>query len=287
MTAAQWIGLALKVSLSVIVLCIGLNTRSGDLLWLLRRPGLLARSLLAMNVLLPAIAAALAFGVGLKPPVAVALVALAVSPVPPVLPGKQVRAGGRESYAVALLACSALLAVVLVPATVALLDLLSVHTLHVPPSTVAGIVATTVLAPLLAGVALRALIPTLAARVARPLSLGATVLLLVAFLPVVVKMWPSLMTLVGDFTLAAIVILVVLGLLIGHLLGGPDPGDRTVLALSTATRHPGVAVAVARAATPAEPAVVAAVLLAFLVGAVAPAPYVKWRKRVPAAAEAS
>jgi BASS family bile acid:Na+ symporter len=103
----------------------------------------------------------------------------------------------------------------------------------------------------------------------------------------VVVAWPKLAAQVGDFTIVAIVLLTVCGLLVGHALGGPDPGDRTVLALSTATRHPGVAVAVARASAPDDPTVVAAVFLAFLVGMLVTVPYVKWRKRAPAKAVAS
>jgi BASS family bile acid:Na+ symporter len=131
---------------------------------------------------------------------------------------------------------------------------------------------------------LRAAVPTFAQRVARPLSLGATVLMLVAFVPVVVVAWPKIMAQVGNLTVVAIVLLTLVGLLIGHALGGPDPGDRTVLALSTATRHPGVAVAVARAGAPDDPTVVATVFLAFLVGMLVTVPYVRWRRRVAAEA---
>ena len=65
------------------------------------------------------------------------------------------------------------------------------------------------------------------------------------------------------------------------MLGGPAPEDRTVLGLSTASRHPGVAIAVVStvAAPENRPIIIAAVLLCVIVGAIATAPYVKWRKR--------
>lgn len=287
MTAAQWIGLALKVSLTLIVFSIGLNTRTSDLAWLLRKPGLLARSLLAMNVVLPLIAAGMAAWFGLPRATSVALIALSVSPVPPILPNKQIKAGGSSSYAVALLAVSALVAIVFVPLDVDALARLFGREVSVVPATVAILVAKTVVVPLLLGMGLRAAAPSFAERISRPLSLGATLLMLVAFVPVVVVAWPKLAAQVGDFTVVAIVLLTVCGLVVGHALGGPDPGDRTVLALSTATRHPGVAVAVARASAPDDPTVVAAVFLAFLVGMLVTVPYVKWRKRAPAKAVAS
>jgi bile acid:Na+ symporter, BASS family len=92
-------------------------------------------------------------------------------------------------------------------------------------------------------------------------------------------MWPALVAQIGDFTLLAIVVFVVAGLAVGHWLGGPHPDDRTVLALSTATRHPGVAVAIAQVNAPDDHSIAAAVLLAFLVGTIVSVPYVKWRAR--------
>jgi BASS family bile acid:Na+ symporter len=120
-SAAKLIGLALQVSIVLLVFCVGLNAPFSDVRWLLRRPGLLARSLLAMNVILPVIAACIAVGLGLPPATILALIALAVSPVPPILPNKQIKAGGTASYAVALLAVSALVAVVFVPLDVEVL----------------------------------------------------------------------------------------------------------------------------------------------------------------------
>ncbi|HEX5042407.1 MAG TPA: hypothetical protein VFV75_05850 [Candidatus Polarisedimenticolaceae bacterium] len=287
MNAARLIGLALQVSIVLLVFCVGLNAPAGDVRWLLRRPGLVARSLLAMNVILPVIAASIAVLLRLPAATTLALIALAVSPVPPILPSKQIKAGGTASYAVGLLALSALLAVLFVPLDVNALARLFGREVSVAPATVAGLVAQTVLVPLLLGMGLRFAAPAFAQHLSPPLSVGATVLMLAAFVPVVVVAWPKLMAQVGNFTLVAIVLLTVIGLAVGHALGGPDGGDRTVLALSTATRHPGVAVAVARAGAPDDPSVVATVFLAFLVGMLVTVPYVKWRKRVPGGAVAA
>ena len=72
------------------------------------------------------------------------------------------------------------------------------------------------------------------------------------------------------------------GLAAGHLLGGPDPENRTVLALSTATRHPGVAIALAAANFPDQKLGPAAVFLYLLVSAVATiAALTTWRRGSP------
>jgi BASS family bile acid:Na+ symporter len=268
--------------MALIVFCVGLRTRPGDILSLFGKPARLLRSLFAMNVVMPAIAAAVAAFFNLNPALLVALIALAVSPVPPILPGKEVEAGGSESYAVALLALSALLAIVFVPAAIHILSMVFSHPAQVQAATIARIVLVSVLVPLLIGVAVQRWVPAIAARLARPVSTIGWIALVLGCLPVLVKVWPALMALVGDFTLVAIVAITLAGLAVGHWLGGPDAKDRTALALSTACRHPGVAIAIVHANSPDDHSVTAAILLAFLVSTVATIPYVKWRKRAHA-----
>jgi len=90
-------------------------------------------------------------------------------------------------------------------------------------------------------------------------------------------------SLFGDGTVVAAIVLSGIGLLVGHLLGGPDPQHRTVLALATASRHPGVALVAATSASAQAPRLItAAVLLAFVLSMIISAPYAAWRKRVDA-----
>jgi bile acid:Na+ symporter, BASS family len=75
-----------------------------------------------------------------------------------------------------------------------------------------------------------------------------------------------------------------IGLAAGHLLGGPDPGDRTVLALATCTRHPGIAMAIAALNFPEQKtAVMAMGLLHMIIGGIVAIPYTVWSKRSHAA----
>src|SRR5262245_25592897 len=106
MSLAQLIPLALQVSIGLIVFSLALQAQPGDLVSLWRRPGLLFRSLLSMVVVMPLLAAGIALAFKLKPAVEAALILLSVAPVPPILPGKQVKAGGSLSYALGLLATS-------------------------------------------------------------------------------------------------------------------------------------------------------------------------------------
>jgi len=140
-------------------------------------------------------------------------------------------------------------------------------------------VSITVLGPTLAGVVVRRLAPNLAGRIAEPLGKVASVLLLAGLALIFAKAAPAMLAQLGDGTLLAIVAFLVLGLLVGHLLGGPTPGDRSVLALATASRHPGVALAIAQLTFPAEKSVLAALLLYLLAGLVVTLPYVGWRRK--------
>ena len=280
MTTSAIVLLALKASLALTVFGVGLSSARGDATYLFRHPGLFGRTFIAMSVIMPLLVLLLTTVFSLSAPVTLALIALALSPVPPFLPGKVARAGGDASYVVGLFVAASLLALVVVPLSVSLFGDAFGVPLRVSPSAVARLVGTSVLVPIALGIAGRELFPSIAARAARPVGLVATVMLLASFIPLLVAFWPAMRSLIGNGTLVAIVVITVVGLGIGHLLGGPRDDDRTVLSLATATRHPAIAIAIATANFPSEkmPAT-AAVLLALIVGAVASLPYMAWSKR--------
>jgi BASS family bile acid:Na+ symporter len=183
------------------------------------------------------------------------------------------------SYAIGLLMFAALLALVAIPVTIVLIGRAFGRTVDLPMASIAQILAMSVVVPLIAGVIVRTISPSFGARFAKPISMIATVLILLGFVPVLIMSWPAIVARIGDFTLVAVVLFTLVGLGVGHLMGGPAEEDRTVLALSTASRHPGVALAIAGAVAEDKAAVSAAVLLAFLVGTIVTVPYVKWRQR--------
>jgi len=279
MELATLISIVIRASVGLIVFGLALNASPQDALYLLRRPGQLVRSLLAMNVIMPLFAAALAALFDLNPAVKIALIALAVSPVPPVLPKKQLKAGGRASYAVGLLVAAALLAIVFVPVAVELLGSAFGTPAHVSVAAIARLVFSTVLAPLAAGMVVRCVMPGIAERLAQPISLVATALLVASILPILLTAWPAMVSLVGNGTIVALGAFTLAGLAAGHLLGGSDPDDRAVLALATASRHPGVALAIASANFPEQKLVPAAVLLYLIVSTIVSIPYLIWRRR--------
>jgi predicted Na+-dependent transporter len=278
MDLATLVGAAIQASVFLIVFSLGLGSTQEDALYLLRRPRQLVRSLLSMNVVMPLVAAGLAAVFDFPGALNISLVALAVSPVPPILPKRQLRAGGRASYAVGLLMVAALLAIVFIPLALKLIALGFGKEAHVPEAAVARLVAITVLVPIAAGIVVRRLAPAFAARAARPISLGAMALLGVVVVLLLIRAWRPAVSLIGDGHVLALAAFVAIGLIVGHLLGGPDPRDRVVLALATASRHPGVALAIAAANFPQEKRVMGAILLYLLISLIVSVAYLAWRR---------
>jgi BASS family bile acid:Na+ symporter len=151
--------------------------------------------------------------------------------------------------------------------------------LHVPVERVIWLVLSGVVLPLLSGMLARWLAPGLALRGAGPISLVGKLLLVLAFVPLLIVAGRSMLSLIGDGTLLALALFSVTALLIGHLLGGPRREQRAVLAITTATRHPAIAIAIAQASFPQEKLVAPAVLLSLLVSEFVSIPYIRWLKR--------
>jgi bile acid:Na+ symporter, BASS family len=279
--------LALKISIIGTVLGFGLKATVDDLLYVIRRPSLLGRSLLAMFVIVPIVAVLLVRVFDFRRDIEIALVALAISPIPPLLPNREMKGGGLMAYGLGLMGLAGLLSIAYVPLAAVVLGRVFGQPIAVAPATVATIMLAMVMAPLLAGVGLRAVAPGLAERLAGPVTMVSKVLLVLGALPLLVKVLPAAWALVGNGTVVAIVLFVVAGLAAGHLLGGPELGESVVLALSSACRHPAIAFTIAAANFPDERfggAIGLYLLVSILVGL----PYLAWaRKRATAQAAAA
>jgi BASS family bile acid:Na+ symporter len=280
MTLVAIVVIALKISIVLVVFALGLKSEPGALGYLLARPGQLAKSLLAMNLLMPPLAAVLVSVLPVPRPVGVMLVALSLSPVPPILPGRQIKAGGNEPYAISLMFFAALFAVVSAPLWIEVMERVFGVPLDLPAGPVAKIVLMTVLAPLVAGAVVRMILPRLAARIAEPISKVAMAALLAGALAIVATAWRAMFAEASLAAMAALVAFTAAGVLIGHLLGGPGAGSRRVLALSTATRHPGMALTIAAANFADKKAFVGALLLYMIAGLVVTTLYLRMRGEV-------
>jgi BASS family bile acid:Na+ symporter len=271
--------LALGASIAFAAVSVGLRVTSRDAVYLLRRPGLLARSFLVMNVIMPLLALWASIAFGLDPAVKVALIVLAMSPLPPFPTVDTVKGDGEGSYAPSLVGVASLFAAIIVPVSVWMLDRLFGVPFHMQASVVARLVVGSVLVPLVVGIAIRQFMPAVANLIAKPMSLGANIVLIGAMIPLTAGAGPAVKTLLGNGTLLAIIGLTLVGLAVGHVLGGPVEEDRPVLALATTSRHPAIAIAIASTSFPGDQLVVAAVLLHLIVGAAISARYISQSER--------
>jgi BASS family bile acid:Na+ symporter len=274
----QVVMLTLQVSIIATVFGFGLKATFDDVLFLVRNPVLLARSLLAMFVVMPVIAVLLVRAFDFPSTVEIALVALAISPLPPLLPNRLIKAGGRACYAIALVATAGLASLMIIPLLIQLLGWHFEHAFIVSPSRIATLVAITILAPLAAGLAVRTLFPAIADRIQEPVALTGKALLILGALALLAASFSAIWALVGSGAVIGIAAFVVAGLVAGHLLGGPDPDERTILALSTACRHPAIALTIASANFP-ENRFGATILLYLLLNVAIGIPYMAWRSK--------
>jgi BASS family bile acid:Na+ symporter len=270
--------LAVQVSVILTVFAYGLKSSREDVIFLFHRPSLLVRSLLSMNIIMPLFAVLTTAFFAFHPAVEAVLVALAVSPVTTLLPHRALKGGGTASYAYGMLMTAALLSIVYVPVAMALFGRYFYVPEEIQPGAIARLVLVTVILPYAAGIAIRRRAPVLAGRIGKALSTAAILMLVASVIPVMVVLFPSVASLVSDGTVLVMLAFVLVGLAAGHLLGGPVPGDRTVLALSTAVRHPAVALAIESAIFPEEKLVPAAVFLYVIVNIMVSIPYLLWRR---------
>ncbi len=266
--------LVLKLSIVTMIFAVGLGSTPADLTYLWQRPKELLRSLFAMYVAVPLAALLVAKTLPVGAPVKIAILVLAISAGAPLLPKKLMKIG-REGYVFSLVVTSSLLAVVVVPAWLAILAPLFGREMSVEPRAVALVIAKAFLVPLVAGMLLRRPLSRIAERLserilgvagAALLLSGLTLLALHGRLILEIG-WGPLLTLAGMTAVA---------LAIGHALGGPDPANRTALAVSCASRHVGIAMLAA--STVPGPRTVALVLAYLLASAAVSIPYLKWRR---------
>ncbi len=279
MSPQAMIGLALKGSIMLTVFGFGLEATRADILYLVQRPRVLMRSLIAMFVIMPLFAVLMTREASLIRPVMIALVALSISPVPPLLPKRVTKSGGRTSYGLGLMVTAATLSIAVVPLATYLLGRYFHQPFAMGPAAVARLILPNVLLPVAAGMLVRKWLPAIAHRIAPHVTRIAGIVLLLGVLCILIFAMPTIWSLIGNGTIVAFIVFIIVGIVVGHLLGGHDPDERVTLALSTACRHPALAVAIAGANFSAEHHVFPAVLLYAVLNVVIAIPYIAWQRR--------
>ena len=265
MDAIYIVKLLIITSILLLVFAMGAHASFADATLFIRTvfrpPYWLLRALASMYVVVPAVAVFIGLAFDLGRPIRIALLAMSIAPIPPLLPGRQLRLGGTSEHVFGLLVAVSLSAIVQLPLMVALIGRVFGTGASFGPLEVARLIGITIVVPLTAGLLAKRLAPQWADLVAPWTSRLGPILLLSVVALVLFKFWPTMASLIDSGTLLAMIAMATTGIAAGHWLGGPDPSDRAIFAIASAMRHPGIAIAVATANAPQERNVVAAVLL--------------------------
>ena len=279
MSFVTGVALVLQFGVGLAVFALGLKCTASDALRLVRSPERLLNSIMSMYVAMPVFAVSVALATDLPPAVKIALVTYAISPTPPLVSNKARNAGGDHSYALGLLIIGTLLSIVFIPLAMELLEVIFRMQLRMTAVSIAGLLLTSVLAPLAAGMAVRTVAPIFSARFVGPAAAASNGIVIAALVTALIILSGQIFSVMDLGAVAALAAFGGLGLIVGHALGGPRFEDRTVLALYTSARHPGVAIAISQTNFPDQRSAIAAILLAVLLGAVLALPYIQWAKR--------
>lgn len=275
---------SVAASLLLMVFALGLRATFADATSLFRDffrpPYRLVRAIFTMNVAVPVVAVAVAMLFDLPSPVRIALLAMAVSPVPPILPGRQLKAGGDPGFVYGLLVAVSIAAVVVVPVSVEVLGWVFGREVHLGPGAVAKPIAFSILAPLVAGLVVRRVAPDMAERIAPFAARAGSVLLAIGAACILYQAWPAIRALVGSGAIVAFTGMALVSLGLGHAFGGADPRDRTVLGIASLQRHPGIALAIAHVSVPDNRFAPGAILLYLVICILVAMVYGTWRARL-------
>ena len=271
------------VTIFSLMLAIGVNHSVQQLTFLLRRPELLLRSLVAVIVLVPVVVGLLLWLFELPPAVATGLAVLAAAPGAPLTYKRSQMAGGDPTYTASLQLTLALLAVVITPLILTIFcALFELADMGLTPFEVARQVAEVTFLPVITGLLIQRFAPWLAEVMGKPLRMLANVLFIVLFVVLIILLVISpdlrMMLNLGGLPTAAIIMMVGSSLAIGHLLGGPSREQRSVLAIASIARNVGLALLIAELSDYGQN-FIPTLLTYMILGALLAVPYSVWSKR--------
>lgn len=237
--------LLLNFFVVLVMLSIGLRVTGRQVFDVLRNWALLARVLAANCVLIPVLGLILVSIFPLTPDASIGIMLLATIPGTPIALQFTRKAKTRLAFAAVMTFVLSVVSIVLTPLAVEVMPRIAQHSERPIANLVVSILLY-IAAPLCVGLCVGQRVPRIALRLVLPLEILAT--LVFAFL-----MWETrlirraaLLAIAGRETILAIFLLLVLSMLIGWLIGGPDVESRRVLATATGMRSVIVVLYVAR-----------------------------------------
>ena len=223
------------------MLAMGLSLTVTQIMEPLKNVRLVVLALLANFVLVPLLAYAITLVIPLEQSLEVGVIVLATAAGAPFLPKLVQGAKGNVAFGVGLMVLLMVVTIIYLPIVLPLL----LPGVSVNPWDIAKSLIVLMLVPLAIGLLMKSHSPDAAAHwqpvMAKISSLGLLVLLVVG-LGLNIS---NIIDLIGTGGILALLLFIIGSFLIGFLLGGRDPGDRSVMGLGTAQRNVSAAIVVA------------------------------------------
>lgn len=265
------------ITIFILMLTMGIAIPLNQLFGFFQQPGFLARSLLSVLVLYPLAVAGLLYLFDLSSRSNLALVLLAAAPAAPLLTKKAGMAGTNPSMIAGLQVVLASSAVIITPLLLTVFAAIFPDTeAQIPTLSVAKQIAIVQLLPLGIGILVRWAVADLADEVSSLMITIANTLfwVLAAFL---VALSINLLPQISLQSLSIFALVVILGLAIGHSLGGPELESRSALATATIARNAGLAFFIALANN--QSASTLPIFAYVIISTIIALPYQIWVKR--------
>lgn len=275
----------LNFFVAVVMFSIGLRVTGGQLLGMLHNRALFVRALIANCVLIPALGFVLVHVFPLTPDASVGILLLAAIPGTPIALQFTRKAKSRLAFAATMTFGLSLVSVVIAPLMIEVMPQI-VERSQRPILQLLGDIALYIGLPLYAGLWAARRAPGFAPRLVTPLNILATVTFLFLMWETRLVRKEAFAAIKGGGAVWAMVILLVVSMMIGWFIGGPDPDSRRVVATTTGMRSVIVVLYVARSCFPGTRVfMVPIVYLSLMVptNLVFTTLYGLWRKRHPAA----
>lgn len=246
------------------MLAMGLSLTVRQIIDPLRNARLVILALVANFVLVPILAYLILLVIPLEQGLATGLILMATAAGAPFLPKLAEAAKGNLAFSVGLMVLLMVVTIIYMPIVLPLL----LQGVEVNPLEIAQSLVIMMLIPLAIGLFVKARYESTADSL-QPLmaqtSTFAIALLLVGGLVLNIS---AIVGVIGTGTILAILIFLVVALVLGYVLGGPEGGTRSVLGLGTAQRNLSAALVVAGQNFADDPNVLVMIMVAGLVGLV-------------------
>jgi BASS family bile acid:Na+ symporter len=229
----------------LVMLSIGLRVSGGQLLEVLRNRALLTRTLLANCVLIPGVGFLLVKLFPLTTDASIGILLLAAIPGTPIALQYTRMAKTRLAFGAVLTLVLTLVSIVLAPLAFEVMPRIGQRSERPILSLIVSMLLY-ISAPLFAGLWIARRVPTIAPRLILPLEILASAVFVFLMWETRLARREALYSIAGGGAILAMFLLLVISMLIGWFIGGPDYESRRVLATATGMRSVIVVLYIAR-----------------------------------------